>query len=367
MNALPKSVMILDAKTMLAKEAGYHKSCRTVCNNAMVKRAELKLKRMSDEPTELPSPKKTRSKLNATFSRTEPECILCDQKIDGEPLHKASSHAVDHSFKIWAAKTRNTQLLTKLATASNVHAMDASYHRSCYVSLENAARSIDRAGSASKCEPPPRASNTLISLAVAEVAAYIVKSKLVYPLNEPKELYCNKGRDLGNPIDPGSIHSTRFKEKLLLIELELVETSGGKGRGYSTMLCSRETAGAAIKAELDNQYGVGDEDARMIIQTALFLRKQILLDQKPFDGHFQPDCLKSPVPEALLPFMKVVLQGAVCMRQNDTHLEEANLNSQISKVACTLSQLMVFNAAKRTRVGKQVLRHNKARETPIPL
>ncbi len=32
------------------------------------------------------------------------------------------------------------------------------------------------------------------------------------------------------------------------------------------MICSRETTGAAIEAELENQYYVGDEDARMIIQ-----------------------------------------------------------------------------------------------------
>ncbi|MES9881863.1 MAG: hypothetical protein ABW185_13375 [Sedimenticola sp.] len=365
LNALPKGVMVLDSKTMLAMKAVYHKSCRTVCNNSMVKRHELKLKRKSEVPTEFPSPKKTRSKVNATFSRMEPECIICNTIIEGEALHKASTDAVDQKFKMWASKTRNTQLLAKLASASDVHAMDAFYHRCCYVSLENAARSIDRASTSSKCETRPN--STLNSLAIAQLAAYIVESKLVCPLNELKELYCSKMRDIGKPVNVNSIHSTRFKEKLLLIEPELVESSRGQGRGHSIMICSRETAGAAIEAELENQYYVGDEDARMIIQTSLFLRKHILQDQNPFDGHFQSDCLKSPVPEALLIFMNVLLQGPVCMGQYDTNMEEANLNRQRSKVACALSQLIVFNAARRTRVGKQVMRHNKAHETPFPL
>ncbi len=50
LNALPKGVMVLDSKTMLAMKAVYHKSCRTVCNNSMVKRHELKLKRKSEVP-----------------------------------------------------------------------------------------------------------------------------------------------------------------------------------------------------------------------------------------------------------------------------------------------------------------------------
>ena len=70
---------------------------------------------------------------------------------------------------------------------------------------------------------------------------------------------------------------------------------------------------------------MGDKDAH-IIQTALFLQKLILLEQKPFDGHFYTECLKTPVPEAVPVFMNVVLQGSVCIGQVDTNLEEANLN-----------------------------------------
>ena len=82
-------------------------------------------------------------------------------------------------------------------------------------------------------------SNALNSLTMAQLAACIVESKLVYQL-----------RDLGKPVDPNSIHSTRFKEKLLLIGPDLVESSAGQGRGHSTMICYRETAAAPIQAEL---------------------------------------------------------------------------------------------------------------------
>ena len=90
-------------------------------------------------------------------------------------------------------------------------------------------------------------SNALNSITMAQLAACIVESKLVYQLNKLKDLYCSIMRDLGKPVDSNSI---RFKEKLLLIGPDLVESSAGQGRGHSTMICCRETAAAPIQAEL---------------------------------------------------------------------------------------------------------------------
>ena len=219
---------------------------------------------------------------------------------------------------------------------------------------------MERAESATQSE----SEHSFNPLVVAELAAYIVESKRVFPLNELKVLYTTKMKDLGRIVDPKSIHSTRFKEKLLKIEPEIIEASERRGR--ASMLCSKETAGTAIETELKSQNEVGDNEARMIVQTALFLCKQILFEQKPFDGHFYPDCLRSPIPESLLAFMNVVLQGPTGTRQNDVNNNEPDLNQQRSRVACTLSQLMIFNTAKRTRAGAQMMRHSKERETPFP-
>ena len=101
-------------------------------------RTEEKLKRSSDVPIELPSPKKTKSKVNATVSRMEPECIISSEEIEGKSLHKASSY-IYRKCMMWASKTRNAKLMATLATAADVHAMDAFYHRSCYITLKNAA------------------------------------------------------------------------------------------------------------------------------------------------------------------------------------------------------------------------------------
>ena len=67
LNALPKGMVMLDAQIMLARRAVYHKSCRLVCNNAMVKIPELKLKRISEQSIELPSPKKDAQNLNVLY------------------------------------------------------------------------------------------------------------------------------------------------------------------------------------------------------------------------------------------------------------------------------------------------------------
>ena len=264
-------------------------------------------------------------------------------------------------MKACATKTRNTELLAKLASASDLHAMDAYYHRACYLSLKNEARSLERSVSATES-----GIGTMFNpLVIAELTAYIVDSQRIFPLSEAKTINVEKMKELDKTIDPQSIHSTRFKEKLLKLEPELVETC--RGKGYSSMLCSRRAAGAAVETELKCQTEVGDNDAHMIVQTAMLLRKHILFDQKPFNGHFNKDSLKSPIPESLLTFMNIVLQGPTRNSHSDVYSNDTDQNQQRSRVACTLSQLIVFNTAKISRPGTQVMRHSKERETPFPL
>ena len=50
------------------------------------------------------------------------------------------------------------------------------------------------------------------SLAMAQFAACIVESRLAYKPDKLKDLCCSICRDLGKPVDPNSIRSTRFME-----------------------------------------------------------------------------------------------------------------------------------------------------------
>ena len=167
----------MKASSMLLNKAVYHKSCRSNYNLSMVQRVENKLKRNLEVSVDPLSPKKTRSKVSTTLTKNEPCCILCCE-VTSEPLHRASTYSVDSTIKSWATKTRNTELLAKLASASDMHAMDAYYHRTCYVGLENSARSTDRAESSARsdlCAFDP--------LVMAELVAYVVESQLVFSLS----------------------------------------------------------------------------------------------------------------------------------------------------------------------------------------
>ena len=88
-NALPDGIKLTYlndgsgiAKTLLANNALYHKSCRSNCNGNMFKREGCKRVSQSQTPT---SPKKTRSSFNASFNRMVPARVMCGRRED---LHK---------------------------------------------------------------------------------------------------------------------------------------------------------------------------------------------------------------------------------------------------------------------------------------
>ena len=79
-NALPDGIKLTYlndgsgiAKTLLANNAQYHKSCRSNCNGNMFKRESCKRVSQSQTP---PSPKKTRSSFNASFDRMVPARVM---------------------------------------------------------------------------------------------------------------------------------------------------------------------------------------------------------------------------------------------------------------------------------------------------
>ena len=85
----------------------------------------------------------------ASFNRDDPECIMCSRKYGGEVyteevLHKASTKQVDESVKRMAEICKDYKLLARLQTAVDMPAMDAYYHRNCYVNLQNKTRSCER-------------------------------------------------------------------------------------------------------------------------------------------------------------------------------------------------------------------------------
>ena len=107
-----------------------------------------------------------------------------------------------------------------------------------------------------------------------------------------------------------------------------------------------------------------------MIRAAEVLRKHVLVKQDPFTGAFPPDCLSKPVPAPLLTFMNVLLQGPKGNIERSSHTGgvDAGMN-QRCKVACGLSQLIIYNMVKTATSSEKAvqIRHRRERETPFPL
>ncbi len=96
------------------------------------------------------------------------------------------------------------------------------------------------------------------------------------------------------------------------------------------------------------------------------LRKHVLVKQDPFVGSFPSDCLTKPIPESLLSFMAVLLHGP------QATLDGSGVSGDVHqrfKVACGLSQLIMYNSVKGTSISKTTtkIRHIRDHETPLPL
>ena len=66
------------------------------------------------------------------------------------------------------------------------------------------------------------------------------------------------------------------------------------------------------------------------------------------------------LPESLVALTQMILGGNNIKNQTDNH-------SELTGSVSSLTQLLVFNAVKRTRTERQFMRHNLERETLLPL
>ena len=101
--------------------------------------------------------------------------------VGKEELHKAGSDKVDSKLTILAQEAGDWQFLAKLQTAADAHAGDVHYHRSCYNKLSSSARSAARSKAASATAGSGYY-DSFDNLVVAELAAYVVESKNVFPV-----------------------------------------------------------------------------------------------------------------------------------------------------------------------------------------
>ena len=198
-------------------------------------------------------------------------------------------------------QTKNFLLHARLiTTASDARAADIFYHTDCYTQLRYAASKVnDSEDSTSHGHAPP----VFDSMVTSQLVLYMSESGKVFKRTHLESLYKDKLEELGRPCP--DINATRFKDHLLS-SLPTGWHSYTKGR--DVFLSHSSTVGEAL-AQSFEQSEINQDDALLLMRATAVLWRHILVKQNRFMGSFPSDYLTVPVPEPLLSFMLVLLQG----------------------------------------------------------
>ena len=195
------------AETLSSYSAVYHKSCYLRFTSSKLERAQ---KKQASGISVTSISKKTRSMLDTSNPcQQEPVCFSV---INRGQLHKASTKEIDAHVRECAIKLNDDSLLAKLAM-SNMHALDAQYHRKCLVALYNRMRqhsSDDFKSNHGKSITVQ--AETLAELALCiEEAAQNEDMASVFKLSDLTKLYAERLNQLGHSTG-SRVNSTRLKE-----------------------------------------------------------------------------------------------------------------------------------------------------------
>jgi hypothetical protein len=336
--------------TLATRNAVWHKSCYRTC----VKDADRKTERQLLE--ESASPVKTRSTKKATEATVHNEqddetvlCFFCD-KVGVGDMHRASTMELNEKVKVCANELQDTRLLAKLVVMGDMHAMDAMYHLPCLVDLYNRTRACETGTDTHE--------KTLCAKVLVELVAYLeeareVESMHVFKLSDLGKQYKSRLIQLGATTVPERVNTTRLKERLL----QQIPDLKAYTRGKEVMLAFEHDVTAALHFASQSNL---DTNSMHLCKAAQIIRNEIFNTEQKFEGSFSPSCQEDSVPTALLTLIKLILEGP-------TIIDQAENDNQSNSAALTLSQLMIYNSVKQSRVGATRTRHAVDRETPIPL
>ena len=229
--------------------------------------------------------------------------------------------------------------------------IEAKYHLQCLRTFYNRDRSNistdDTTGTS-------RTANTAFAELISYIQSLLDEDSVtpVFQLSELKRLYLNRIQELQDDVPALSLHSTRFKNKILSYFPQLQANNEGRD---VFLVCSK-SVGSCLKLASQTQ-----QDNQIILSKAASIVRKDILSTKcsPFSGTFTEKCQENSVPNSLITLVSMILYGA-----NIT--DEANY---LSQAGLSLSQLLVYNCVQRQRSVSMVseTRHSEERETPLPL
>jgi hypothetical protein len=195
-------------------------------------------------------------------------------------------------------------------------------------------------------------------IAIAEVVEYIKQSSSnesktipVFELKKLKSLY--EKRLTYHGCNKLALHSTRFKETLLLMIPQLHEYK----KGRDVILTLKEGSGQAIFDTCDLQ-----DDGFCLTRAAKIIRKELLrYRNKKKDiksDEFSIGNERNAVSTPIYTFINMILNESNLLLSHE-HLEESN-------ASLTICQLLQYNI-KRNSTTTKVATKRKSNETPLPL
>ena len=350
--------------TCLFHDAVIHKTCRSLCDQQKLKRL---LNRQSEDSKDTPKEalqckksklviKKLRSSQPHTLSG-EPSCIICSGERSGN-LTQVKSQETGQKIKKWAQNQNLYELEMRLPINDDLVAAAAFYHLACYVKLQRAADSpIER----KSCEEvDDQCFNPLV---IAQIVVHMNDSKSSsFKLSFLKDVYRARMNELGQPCIGNELHSTRFKKHILRYLPDWHEVAQGR-----EVILSHRTTIFKVANETLGHYSLDQDQALVLMRASKILRAQILsAEQTKFIGSFSTQCLSKPVPDSLLTFMTILLQGTANVMVSEVTSDTDEGMASRKQIACCLSQLLIFNTVTRGRSTTNI-RHPAKMETPFPL
>ena len=126
------------AQTFTKHGARFHKACRNGYDDQKVARLSSSKETDDMETAEMASPCKTRSSLNVSDSKNS--CIFCDVGAGTKKLVCVATLEIGPHIYAHAKELNDRKLLAKL-TNTDLVAIEAKYHKSCYRQFLNRYRS----------------------------------------------------------------------------------------------------------------------------------------------------------------------------------------------------------------------------------
>jgi hypothetical protein len=363
LNSLPMNIDLgrLDdgiglEETLLSHQAKYHKTCYVNCNREKVERIQKKIAKAEALASEKLSPikGKLRGAYPCSTSLSDDQqgrwCFFCDKPI-GDEYHTAMTPKLDSNVRKMATEMRDSKLLAKLSSG-DMTATDAVYHKRCLTELSTKHRSLtrhrDSLNSSEGMNPH--------AIAFAELVSYVEDIREadsetpILKLSELVALYKSRLEQLGADTSSRT-NSTRLKEKLLA-EIPGLEAHRSS---YEVILSFKESTGDLLKSSQRNP----DSDAVILMRAAQIVRKEILDTQYKFQGSLL-DEKYDDLPSSLVALIQMILAGTNIESQTET-------GKDVNAATSSITQLLTFNAIKRSRKDTQAVRHNPDRETRLPL